>query len=111
MAVLIGDNKVFQEIPSTVVIDLLDEFPTGLWDEGQENNLIASFCPSVFDVSTGYEIILPQLVPPISAIGVAVNFTKRLSWNWITAQVNALRRDGLTARISVLKIKIKSNLL
>ena len=109
MAALVGDNLIMQEIPSTVIIDLAHEFPSGPWDEGQENNLIASYCPSVFKVCTGHEIILPQILPPQSAMGAAVNMMKRFSKNWVKAQVNAIRRDGVAARITVLKTKIKSN--
>lgn len=111
MALLVGDNKIMQEIPSTVVIDLVHEFPSGPWDEGQENNLIASYCPDVFKIYTGHEIILPQILPPQSAMGAAVSIIKRFSKNWVKVQLNAIRRDGVVARISVLKAKIKSNSL
>ena len=108
MAVLAGDNIITQELPSTVIIDLTNEFPSGPWDEGKENNLIASFSPNAFAISTGHEIILPPLTPAPTQIVMASHIIKQLSWNWIVAQANALRRHGLSARLEVLKRKLKS---
>ena len=107
MAVLVGDNIFIQEIPSTVVVDVVDNFPVGSWDEGQENNLIASFCPQTFNIATGHEIIVPNLADP-SVISNAIKLTRRLSWNWIRSQVNALQRDGFSVRFKVLKSKLKT---
>jgi hypothetical protein len=109
MAALVGDNTITQEIPSTVMIEVANEFPSGLWDEGKENELISSFCPSVFTLSTGHEIILPQpaVQGPLAAYMID-KIIKRLNRNWILAQISSLRRDGLSARIDVLKRKLKS---
>lgn len=107
MAILVGDSMITQELPSTVIIDVTNEFPSGPWDEDQENNLIASFSPNAFTISTGHEIILPPLQHPSTQNFVASPIIKRLSWNWIVAQVNALRIHGLSARIEVLKRKLK----
>jgi hypothetical protein len=112
MAVLVGDNTITQEIPSTVMIEVANEFPSGLWDEGKENELISSFCPSVFTLSTGHEIILPQpAAPQPLAVYMVDKIIKRLNRNWILAQISSLRRDGLSARIDVLKRKLKAKLI
>lgn len=107
LAVLLSDNVV-QEIPSTVIIDVTEEFPSGPWDEGQENNLIASYSPNAFSVSTGKEIIVPILASFPPAPGMSHNTIKRFSWNWVAIQINALRRDGLVARINQLKTKLNA---
>lgn len=107
MAILVGDTAITQELHSTVIIDVTTEFPSGPWDEDQENNLIESFSPNAFTISTGHEIILPPLQHPSTQNFVASPITKRLSWNWIVAQINALRVHGLSARIKVLKRKLK----
>jgi len=111
MAVLAGGGIIAQEIPSTVVINIESEFPFGPWDEGQENELISSFCPEVFALSTGFEIILPPLSvpgtpePESSEPWLVVQFPR-----WVVNQVRALRRDGLAARIVALKRKLKNKL-
>lgn len=112
MAALVGDHIITQEIPSTVTIEVTNEFPSGPWNEGQENELISSFCPSAFALSTGHEIILPQPATPRPSAGYMIDkIIKRLNWNWILAQVSSLRRDGLLARITALKSKIKNKLV
>lgn len=108
MAVLVGDNTITQELPSTVIIDLANEFPSGQWDEGQENNIIASFTPNAFVISTGHEIILPLLTPPSSPIFMTTRKLKRMSWDWIIVQANALRKHGLATRLEVLRGKLKT---
>ena len=108
MAILVGECGISSEIPSTVMLYVDHEFPSGPWDEGQENNLISSFAPNAFAISTGHEIILPPLTAPSTAIDMARHIIKRLSWNWIVAQASALHRDGLVVRINVLKRKLKS---
>jgi hypothetical protein len=106
MAVLVGDNAITQEISSSVVIDVTTEFPNGSWDEGQENNIIASFCPSAFNILEGYEIILPHLDIPSSKTPMVFNLFKRFNWKWVVAQITALRRHGISARLEVLKSKL-----
>jgi hypothetical protein len=94
------------------MIEVANEFPSGLWDEGKENELISSFCPSVFTLSTGHEIILPQpAAPQPLAVYMVDKIIKRLNRNWILAQISSLRRDGLSARIDVLKRKLKAKLI
>lgn len=107
LAVLVGD-KIIQEIPSTVVINVCNEFPSGLWDEGQENNLVVSYTPNAFTVSTGHEIIPPHLDSCISASLLTGSTIKRLSWHWIVAQARLLRKHGISARLNILKRKLKS---
>jgi hypothetical protein len=109
MAILIGDNIVAQELPSTVIINIENEFPQGPWDEGQENELLSSYCPPVFSMRTGHEIILPELgtkVAPTSIesrLWIAVKIP-RLSW--FVEQARALRRYGLVSRLGAAKRKL-----
>lgn len=108
LAVLVGDGKISAEVPSTVIIDVEQNFPNGQWDEGQENNLIASYTPQVFNPNFGHEIIIPALSSQ-SKVQSVMRGMKRFSWNWFQAQLNAVRRDGISARVSVLKRRIKGD--
>lgn len=105
VAILVGEDGISQEIPSTVVIDIKNEFPSGIWDEGQENELISSFSPAVFTISTGYEIILPTLSYAARAPGLPRRITRIVCW--IVTQTRAAHRHGLTARIAALRRKLK----
>jgi len=115
MAILVGECGIAPEIPSTVLLYVDHEFPSGPWDEGQENELISSFCPAAFAISTGHEIVLPPLQPPLQLTAVAARgywlIIKLLRWRWIVAQARLLRKHGVGARFEVLKRKLKSGLV
>ena len=123
LAVLVGENMIHQEIPSTVVIDIENEFPSGPWNEGQENAVISDFSPGAFAKYTGYETILPPL-PSASPLTISsriiqlrrlvVAQTRAIRRQGVAqlprlvvAQARALRREGLTARLVVLKRKFR----
>lgn len=116
MAILVGESGILPEIPSTVLLYVDHEFPSGHWDEGQENELISSFCPAAFAISTGHEIILPSLslaAPSLGGIAASSSWRiiKLLRWRWIVAQARLIRNHGLAARLNVLKRKLKSGLV
>ena len=110
MAVLVGEGVICQEIPSTVIIHVESEFPSGPWDEGQENELLSSYSPAVFTVSTGYEIIVPPLslstTPAAKAVGVLLLIKQLLNRRWVVAQLQAVRKHGVAARLRVLEKKL-----
>ena len=115
MAILAGEDGICSETPSTVILNLEHEFPSGLWDEGQENNLIASFSPKAFNMTIGHEIVLPHLSLPAAPDTVVSQETiihgkeiRRFSLDWLIIQVSSLRRDGFLTRIRELKRKITS---
>ncbi len=113
MAVMMGGGIIAQEIPSTIVINVEREFPSGLWDEGQENELISSFCPEVFAIFSGHEIILPPLSLPgglsITPEAGEPGLVTRLL-QWVVMQLRKLYREGLGARIIALIRKLKNKL-
>ncbi len=111
MAILVGEGGISFEIPSTVILYLDHEFPSGLWNEGQENELISSFCPTVFKIFNGSLLSLPPLSsPPSFELGVFRLGARLLSWHFLSTQVRLLREYGLTARIKVLKRKFRIKL-
>lgn len=108
MAVLINEQSVSTTLPSTIVIDTNREFPMGKWDEGQENNVIASYSPRALEINFGKEILVP-LLSSQSKMHTIVRGMKRFSWNWFQVQVNAIRRDGLGKRIGILRKRLQEN--
>lgn len=123
MAILVGECGITPEIPSTVLLHVDHEFPSGPWDEGQENELISSYCPAAFAISTGHEIIPPPLsLPSSSAVATSITRigtiltiirqkSKQEGWRWIVAnQARLLRRQGPAARLEALKRILKDGL-
>lgn len=111
LAALTGEDKIHQEIPSTVVIDIENEFPSGPWNEGQENAVISDFSPAAFATYTGYETILPPLPSQVAPVtNVLRLISQLLRWRWVVAQVRALRRQGLAAWLVAKKRELKKKL-
>lgn len=101
MAVLTGGATIVQEVPSTVLVHIDQQFPTGHWDEGQENELLTSFTPTVFAARTGHAIVLPPLSLPMAPpkpLPVKPNHT----FGWWIFQYRMLKRDGKRARLAAL---------
>lgn len=115
MAVLVGDSGVLPEIPSTVLLFVEHEFPSGIWDEAQENEIISSFSPAAFKVSTGHEIILPLsseagLATLTEGLWRNMWKPKRL-WHYAVLQIKLLRIYGLKTRFDAFKRKLKSQIV
>ncbi|MBI3811903.1 MAG: glycosyltransferase family 1 protein [Nitrospirae bacterium] len=111
LAILVGENVICQEIPSTVIMDIENEFPSDPWDEGQENAVISDIFPAAFAIYTGYETILPTLPSQVApAANVLRLVSQLLSWRWVVAQARALRRQGLAARLIAVKRKLKKKM-
>ncbi|MGF6611015.1 hypothetical protein OKW45_005937 [Paraburkholderia sp. WSM4175] len=105
LAALVGEQKIQQEIPSTVLIDIQAPFPTGKWDQGMENKLLGDFCPEVFTVYRGYFREMPSLAPRVVAVPASVPYS-RLSRRWVLYQIEALREKGVGERLNLLRTKI-----
>lgn len=105
LAAMVGENIIHQEIPSTLIIDAAHEFPNGLWDEGQENELIGDFSPKSFTIYKGFIRDLPSLEAPMVTHCPSLPYS-RFSWRWLSHQVKAVRKDGLLARLKVLTIRL-----
>jgi hypothetical protein len=109
MAVLFGGSAVVQEVPSTVVVQVDEPFPTGMWNEGQENELLSALPPTVFEACFGHAIILPPLslpVPPAPPPPVPVERPDH-AFGWFVFQSRLLRRDGKRARVAALLRKVE----
>ncbi|KXU90973.1 hypothetical protein CI15_03220 [Paraburkholderia monticola] len=105
LAALVGEHKIHQEIPSTVIIDIEAPFPTGKWNQGMENELLGDFCPEVFTVYRGYFREMPSLAPRVVAVPASIPYS-RLSRRWVLYQIEALREKGVGERLNLLRAKI-----
>jgi hypothetical protein len=105
LAALVGEHKIQQELPSTVIIDIQAPFPTGKWNQGMENELLSDFCPEVFTVYRGYFREMPSLAPRVVAAPASIPYS-RLSRRWVLYQIEALRERGVQERVQLLKSKI-----
>jgi hypothetical protein len=109
MAILSGGGDIVQELPSTVVMQVARGYPPGPWDEGQENELISSFSPSVFARRTGHAIMLPSLsLPGVAPAGMPAR--PRHAFGWFVFQTRLMRRDGARARLAALTRKVERRL-
>jgi hypothetical protein len=105
LAAVVGSNKIFQEIPSTIVIDLEQPFPSGTWHQMQENELLGDYAPKVFTIYRGFIRDLPSLAPRAPAQPATTPYS-RFSRRWVLYQMDALRKVGPTARLKHLGTKV-----
>lgn len=107
LAVLVGDEPICQELPSTVLIDVQNPFPTQFFDDAQESQVILAFSPGALIVARGALPCpppQPQLVQAPALVDLPM-LVKMLSPRWYVAQFRALRNHGFRARLRALKAK------
>lgn len=120
LAVLVND-KVTREIPSTVVVDVEEEFPKGVFEEHKENAVIGDFAASAFLIKNGLDLPSPASIPTESGssafaelyaanqlnselLALTVASQMKLLNNWIPVEAGKLggfmTRDGWAAQES-----------
>jgi len=105
LAVLVGNNRIDQQMPASITIRLEEGSPSCTWNEAAENEVIRDYSPGVFNVASGFGP-RPVAVLPTSAMSQAQQFPKMFSCRWIKAHIIALRKEGLLARIQAFKQKL-----
>jgi hypothetical protein len=115
LAVLVGSNAIDQQMQATITINLRQEFPERTWDEAAENAVIRAYSPAVFTVATGFGPprlppvhLPPASAPPPSSEPVPTGGRKFLSPFWIWKQLRAVQKEGLRARMKILKLNLNS---
>ena len=106
LAVLVGNKAIDQQLPASILIYVQQDFPVRTWDDAAENEIIHAYSPHAFKLSTGFG---PRIEP--TAMRALVASTLNLSLKvfnrrWVTAQIRAIRKQGLSARLQVLKRKL-----
>ncbi len=106
LAVLVGGNAIDQQLPASITIDVSREFPERTWDEAAENEILRDYSPGAFKVATGFGP-RPLAAQPVAPAMARLRFARRLlNRNWIRAQIQAIRQQGLPARMQVFKRKL-----
>ena len=106
LAVLAGSNPIDQQLPASICIDLQTEFPPRTWDEAVESEVIRDYCPDVFKLAPGFGPC-PLIGLPAASATTKLQFARRLlNRRWVKAQMQAIRKQGLPARMQVLKRKL-----
>jgi hypothetical protein len=115
LAVLVGGNVIDQQMQATITISLRHEFPERTWDEAAENAIIRAYSPAAFTVATGFGpprlpavYSPPTSAPPPSSEPVPTGGYKFLSPFWIWKQLRAIQKEGLRARMKILKLNLNS---
>jgi hypothetical protein len=106
LAVLTGDQRIAQQMPASIVIDVQREFPERTWDDAVEREIILDYCPEAFRRLTGFG---PKLIAGMHAAPAVskLQFVRKLvTPRWVKAQLQAIQRQGLSARIKILKRKL-----
>jgi hypothetical protein len=108
LAVLAGGNAIAQQLPATITIYADCEFPDRTWDEAAENEVIRDYSPGAFKLSTGFgprpHLHFPSVAAVLpSKLQLARKFLNR---RWVRAQIEAIRKQGLSARIQVFQRKL-----
>lgn len=104
LAVLAGDHVIDQQLPASICVDVQSEFPPRTWDEAAENDVIRDYSPGAFKLAAGFG---PQ-PPPFHALATMTKqqfVHKLLNPRWVKAQIHAIRKQGLAARMRVFKQK------
>jgi hypothetical protein len=102
----VGNHTIDQQLPASILIDVQGDFPGSTFDDAAENEIIYTFSPQAFKLAKGFgprPNPTTMLVPVVSKLRLALNVFDR---RWLVAQIRAIRKQGLSARLQVLKRKL-----
>ncbi len=106
LAVLAGGNAIDQQLPATINIYADCEFPERTWNEASENEIIRDYSPGAFKLSTGFGPRPLTVQPPAPTMAVLQLARRLFNRRWVSAQVVAIKKQGLSARMQVFKRKL-----
>jgi hypothetical protein len=106
LAVMIGTIGIQQQMPASIIIDLKQDFPERTWDDATESAVIWDYNPSALVLATGFGPrpgAQTTLAPPTGKLQLAFNI---FNYRWVAAQIRALRKHGLSARLEAFKQRL-----
>lgn len=107
LAVLVGNGIISQQLPASITIDVQEEFPKRTWDEAAENHVIHDYSPGAFRLAKGFAFHSPiHFSGEVTASSRKNELVRKfLNYRWIMAQIEAVRKQGIRARVKVLRSK------
>lgn len=107
MAVLVGANRIAQQLPATIKIDMEMPFHVTPRDEAAENEIIANFEPKSFEIALGF-CVRRSAAAPMRAQSQFRQFLFRFANpGWLRSQVKAIHREGLGPRLQKLSQRLQ----
>ncbi|MEC5398161.1 glycosyltransferase family protein [Uliginosibacterium sp. H1] len=113
LAVLVGRETIFQHAAASITIDIRQEYPERTWDDEAESAVIRDYCGGLPAIAPGFNARLSSAEIQMVAASAAsagmskAQFVKRLfNYRWVRVQLNAVRQQGLSARLGVLRRKL-----
>lgn len=107
LAVLIGDTPIEHLLPASIIIDKNIIFPSKTIDEVEEIEIIRDFCPGIFKLYPSIGMINNGIKLP-NVITLRQLLALLIRREFIRSQINAIRKQGVLARLRVLKRKLRS---
>jgi hypothetical protein len=107
LAVLVGNKVIDQQLQASILIDLDHCLPQGTFNQAEEYEIIHSYSPLALEISTGFgprPVNSTAMQAPTD--GSLKLFLKVFNPQWVIAQIRAIRKEGLSARLKVLKRKL-----
>ncbi|AZC20985.1 glycosyltransferase [Pseudomonas sp. CMR5c] len=107
LAVLVGDNIIAQQLPASIAIDIRQDFPERTWDDAAENEVIHHYSSKAMNLAIGFGPRPVLAMPSAPMVIKSRLMSKLLNRRWMMAQMHAIRKQGLSARLKVLKAKLE----
>ncbi|MEN3110449.1 glycosyltransferase family 1 protein [Uliginosibacterium paludis] len=105
LAVLTAGLEIKQLLAASIKIDVAQEFPARPWDDSEENEIIWSYNPAAFRIQTGFgpRPVAHPVARPSWVWSKGRLIKQFFSPKWIRAQCIAMKKQGVKARVRVLR--------
>lgn len=106
LAVLVGNNIIAQQVPASITIYGQHIFLKGSWDPAAEREIIHDYSPGALKPISGFSPF-PAMESAALTPLTKSQFVRRLfDRRWVVLQVQAIRNQGLRARIGKFKQRL-----
>lgn len=107
LAVVVDGHAIEQQFPASITIDLQQEFSEHKWDQAVEREIVRDYNPAALRAFLGLGPQASGGVPlAVSTMSKRQLVRKLFNRRWIKKQIQALRNEGLSARIEMFKKKL-----
>ncbi len=108
LALLVGNAGLAQQMPASIVIDLENVFPQACGSDAFEGKIIEEYSPDSFILKPGFgpRTFLGDVVhdePRVARMPIGRFLGLLVNYRWVMLQFREIRRQGLSARVNILK--------